>query len=94
MRRAGLLLAGMVTALLLASGMAVAIINGQPDGKVHSYVGMIYNDEVSCWGTLISPTVFLTAGHCTAFFEQGDSQIYVTFGGYPKLALRPCQAAS
>jgi hypothetical protein len=40
---------------------------------------MIYNDEFLCSGTLISPRVFLTAGHCTEVFEQGDSKVYVTF---------------
>jgi len=80
----------MAITLLLTSGIAVAIINGQPDGKVHPYVGMIYNNEVVCSGTLISPTVVLTAGHCTEFFEQGDSQIYVTFE--PEAAFNPGDA--
>jgi secreted trypsin-like serine protease len=79
MRRAVLLLATMALAMLLASGVAGAIINGEPDGNRHPYVGMVYNDEFLCSGTLISPTVFLTAGHCTAGFEAGDSQVYVTF---------------
>jgi secreted trypsin-like serine protease len=35
---------------------------------------------VFCTGTLIAPTVFLTAGHCTAFLEsEGISQVWVTF---------------
>jgi hypothetical protein len=79
MRRVMLMLAAMALAMLLASGVAGAIINGQPDRNAHPYVGMVYNDESSCSGTLISPTVFLTAGHCTEIFEQGDSQVWVTF---------------
>ena len=69
----------MVLGLLFASGVAQAIINGQPDGDEHPYVGMVYNEETHCSGTLISPTVFLTAAHCTEFFEQAGSQVWVTF---------------
>jgi hypothetical protein len=81
MRRVGLVLATMALAILLACGVAQAIINGEPDRgpNAHPYVGMIYNDEFLCSGTLISPRVFLTAGHCTEVFEQGDSTVYVTF---------------
>jgi hypothetical protein len=82
MGRALLLLTSMTLALLLASGVALAIINGQPDDNAHPYVGMVYNaegDESHCSGTLISPTVFLTAAHCTTHFEEADSQVYVTF---------------
>jgi hypothetical protein len=79
MRRAVLLLTLMALTTLAASGVAGAIINGQPDGSRHSYVGMVYNDEALCSGTLISPTAFLTAGHCTTFLRQGGSPVYVTF---------------
>lgn len=79
MRRIVLVLATMALAILLAGGVAQAIINGQPDRNAHPYVGMVYNDEFLCSGTLISPTVFLTAGHCTELFEEGDSQVWVTF---------------
>jgi Trypsin len=79
MRRAVLLLATMALAILAASGVAQAIINGQPDGNRHPYVGWASTEEWACSGTLISPTVFLTAGHCTELFEEGDSQVYVTF---------------
>jgi Trypsin len=80
MRRAVLLLASMTVGVLLASsGVAQAIINGHPDRNAHPYVGMVYNSEYVCSGTLISSTVFLTAAHCTELFEQGNSQVWLTF---------------
>jgi hypothetical protein len=66
-----------VTALMLAvlSMLAVmapsasAVTGGQPDGDRHSNVGLIlfYTEEgrFRCSATLISPTVLLTAAHCT-----------------------------
>jgi secreted trypsin-like serine protease len=51
---------------------AVAITNGQLDGTKHPYVGMVvFYDETGtfiwrCSGTLVSPTIFLTAAHCIA----------------------------
>ena len=89
MRRAVLLLATMALAILLAGGVAQAIVNGQPDGNRHPYVGAPVTEfEVaegetellpSCSGTLISPTVFLTAGHCTEFLIAEDLPTYVSF---------------
>lgn len=59
-------------AALLAAGSAGAIINGEPDGDRHPYVAAIgFIDGATgrpgafCTGTLISPRVVLTAGHCT-----------------------------
>jgi len=50
---------------------AQAITNGQPTGSAYGGVGAILIDEGSdltvnalCSGSLISPTVLLTAGHC------------------------------
>jgi hypothetical protein len=72
MRRAALLLATMALAIMLAGGVARAIINGEPDKgpNAHPYVGAFVAKvegelEFVCSGTLISPKVFLTAGHCT-----------------------------
>ena len=59
---------------------ASAIIGGSPDGESHPYVGMTFNDEFVCSGTLISPTVFLTAGHCADFLKvPSQGQGWVTF---------------
>ena len=64
------LLAVSVTAL--AALPAAAITFGAPDGNAHPYVGTLLFERAdgyySCSGTLLSPTVMLTAGHCT---EEG-----------------------
>jgi len=72
MRRVVLVLATMALAIMLAGGVAQAIINGEPDRgpKAHPYVGAYVakfkgEHRPVCSGTLISPKVFLTAGHCT-----------------------------
>jgi len=75
----------MALALLLAGGVAQAIINGQPDTgpKAHPYVGAyvakVKGQRVAvCSGTLISPRVFLTAGHCTDSVMKEHSPTYVS----------------
>jgi hypothetical protein len=84
MRRAVLLLVTMALAILAASGVAGAILNGQPDGNRHPYVGALVADfdgqkVAICSGTLISPTVFITAGHCTDFLQDEGVPTYVSF---------------
>jgi hypothetical protein len=71
MRKTGIaVLIAFVLMLVTAVG-AYAITNGEPDGGRHPYVGLLVFDFAPgepgwrCSGALISPTVVLTAGHCT-----------------------------
>lgn len=59
---------------------ALAVTYGQFDGNRHPQVGALVGEFTSgtfpyCSGTLISPTVFLTAAHCNV----GTTRVYVTF---------------
>lgn len=80
-------LMALVAALAIALP-AGAITNGEPDNSEHPYVGQLlfhvpddvdprFDDPGSwfnCTGTLISPTVLVTAGHCTyAIGLNGES---------------------
>jgi hypothetical protein len=78
---------------LLSFTSAIAITNGKLDGDGHPAVGLlIFDVEGSpawrCSGTLISPTVMLTAGHCTfgatggrVWFDATEAEIFAK--GYP-----------
>jgi len=56
---------------------AGAILNGQPDGTNHPYVGTVTDLNFICSGAAISPTKFITAAHC---FETGPgTPVLVTF---------------
>lgn len=81
MRRAIAAFAAMVALLLLPVGVG-AITYGGLDGEGHPEVGALlapeaYSDGTwaACSGTLISPTVFLTAAHC----DVGEISVEVTF---------------
>ena len=56
---------------LLFTSQVFAIGNGELDGDEHPYVGLMValdadgNPLWRCSGTLLSPTLYLTAGHCT-----------------------------
>lgn len=87
-------------AAILAIGLSatlLAVKYGVPDDGEHPYVGLVvFSDSNNvpqwrCTGTLISPTVLLTAGHCTElngparvwFDETVTSSLgYPTSGGY------------
>jgi len=69
----------------LFAGSAFAITDGEPDNGRHPYVGLMLAQDAAgaplfrCSGTLMSATVYLTAGHCTEapaahieiWFEEG-----------------------
>ena len=66
-----LIVAAAVLAALTVAAPAAAITNGAPDGNRHPNAGGLvsptqYSDGtwLYCSGTLVSPTVFLTAAHC------------------------------
>jgi hypothetical protein len=85
-RRALLLLASIALAIMLAGGVAQAIINGVPDTgpNAHPYVGA-YVAKLEgkllpvCSGTLISARVFLTAAHCVEIEVEKNTPAYVSF---------------
>jgi hypothetical protein len=69
---------------VITANPAAAIIGGQPDGNRHPNVGALdlrpIGFPIPCSGTLVSPTVYVTAGHCTNFLQsQGITQARVTF---------------
>jgi hypothetical protein len=78
------LLLVLAVALLFAPS-TMAITYGVPDGDGHPGVGALVAEfdgqkEAVCSGTLISPTVFLTAAHCTAALKSwGITNVWVTF---------------
>ena len=68
--------------IAVAAAPAGAITYGAPDGNGHPEVGALLAQQAypdgtwaECTGTLISPTVFLTAAHC----DEGVSRVAVTF---------------
>jgi secreted trypsin-like serine protease len=76
----------LVAALVLATGASAITSNGFPDNGQHPNVGAIMvpaRDGVGyaevCSGTLVSPTIFLTASHCTAFLQSDPRPEFVTF---------------
>jgi len=81
-------LGSLVCGLLLVGGVVIAqpasaITGGQRD-EVHTNVGVIRfttaEGRFRCSGTLISPTVMLTAGHCTGDDGQHPAtNVYVSF---------------
>jgi V8-like Glu-specific endopeptidase len=81
MRR--LIAAAATLAALTCAAPALAITNGAPDGNRHPNTGGLvapkaYSDGtwIYCSGTLISPTVFLTAAHCG---DADGESVRVTF---------------
>jgi secreted trypsin-like serine protease len=66
-------------ALVALPAAAGAVTNGTLDGSAHPAVGLLVagpDRTPVCSGTLVAPTVFLTAGHCVA---HSDGALAVRF---------------
>jgi hypothetical protein len=92
------LLAVLIALVVLAVsvGVAGAVTDGELDGDGHPYVGLMVADDANgnplwrCSGTLLSPTLFLTAGHCTeapaasaTIWFDADVESGIPANGYP-----------
>lgn len=70
MKRAATLI-GVVVLSLVCMLPASAVTDGELDGDGHPFVGLMVAQDAAgnplwrCSGTLLSPTLYLTAGHCT-----------------------------
>ncbi len=96
--RKKLIAAAVAAATLIAVAGPVSAITrgGTLDGDDHPYVGLMVAQDVNgnplwrCSGTMISPTVYVTAGHCTEapaasaeiWFET-DVESGIPENGYP-----------
>ncbi len=101
-----------VLVLLGTGGPAMAIKGGVPDDGAHPYVGQLlfyvptavdprFDDPggwFNCSGTLISPTVVVTAGHCTfgtglngEATETGSdgNDVWISFAEEPDYSILP-----
>lgn len=98
-----LVAAAALAAALTIPATAGAITNGSPDGSGHPNVGGLVADTqysdgtwIYCSGTLVSPTVVLTAAHCaednasdrvrftfSSAYQAGDRVYAGTFHGDP-----------
>jgi len=80
--RSNLLIAAGVAALTVAAPATFAITGGSLDGNAHPAVGLLVADlgngpVPDCSGSLVSPTVFVTAAHCTGDLSSG--RVWVSF---------------
>jgi hypothetical protein len=93
MKKTRSLLGIIVAITLLAVGPVSAITDGDLDGNDHPYVGLLIFEvggrlSHRCTGTLLSPTIMLTAGHCTdgtsggrVWFDATEAEVRAK--GYP-----------
>ncbi len=96
MRRKALMLVAVFVMLAITVVPALAVTDGELDGEGHPYVGLMVAQDADgnplwrCSGTLMSPTVFLTAGHCTEapaahveIWFDADVESGIPANGYP-----------
>jgi hypothetical protein len=85
-----------IVILAMAVSPVAAITDGELDGDGHPYVGLMVAQTAAgaplwrCSGTLLSPTLFLTAGHCTEapaghveIWFDADVESGIPANGYP-----------
>ena len=80
--RSNILIAIGIAALAVAVPAAFAITGGSLDGTAHPEVGLLIADlgngpVPDCSGSLVSPTVFVTAAHCTG--NLTSARVWVSF---------------
>lgn len=90
-----LVVAVLFALLALPSRPTSAITDGELDGEGHPYVGLMVAQDADgnplwrCSGTLLSPTLYLTAGHCTdgadhvEIWFDADVESGIPDNGYP-----------
>ena len=96
MRKKFLAAAIAAASLVTVAGTAGAVTYGELDGDGHPYVGLMVAQDANgnpmwrCSGTLISPELFLTAGHCTEspaahveIWFDADVESGIPENGYP-----------
>ena len=76
-----LLVFSLTLMMLVFINPSLAVVWGEPDGDDHPYVGLLvffFGDSnqfsFRCSGTLIAPTIVLTAGHCT--FLTNEARVW------------------
>ncbi|MCW2643447.1 MAG: putative Peptidase and chymotrypsin precursor [Dactylosporangium sp.] len=84
--RVALIATVLAASVAVAASPAWAITYGSPDGNTHPQVGALIADQAYpdgswayCSGTLISPTVFVTAAHCG---DPGQTTARVSFSSH------------
>ena len=96
LRRSCAVLVAVTALVTMMVAPASAVTNGELDGEGHPYVGIMVAKNSAgtpmwrCTGTLLSATVFLTAGHCTEspaasveIWFHADMQTNAAALGYP-----------
>lgn len=96
MKKVGMVLLFAFVLMASAFGPASAVTYGELDGEAHPYVGLMVAQDANgnplwrCSGTLLSPTLFLTAGHCTEapaahveIWFDADVEAGIPANGYP-----------